>query len=305
MNLAESSIEHTILERINEHIAAGRWVEAEQLFLRALEDDPDSLFWLGHLAYFYYRRRRYTRCLEYLDRRNQLSPPDEGVCELLYHIDRARNDVDNAMLRLEQLKTIRALLPDEKRFLFKCRLKKILRSPFRRVLTWCKPAFLPWIRRYSFYLQIVGIELVERFFPSWIDPKLGEHPFRLSEFLRFLLRYDPIIEQEGLAYHKTREVILASRYVPYRDSQSMVLDIGTGKNSLPVWWTLAGAMVVSLDGSMYGMPALRTIHERCADSSRQVRFNAVVGDAVKLPFAGNSFDAVSAICMIEHIPGRG
>ncbi|MBZ0255775.1 class I SAM-dependent methyltransferase [bacterium] len=85
--------------------------------------------------------------------------------------------------------------------------------------------------------------------------------------------------------------------MPYHQPGARVLDLGAGNNLMPVYWSRFGSQVVALDGSLYGFPSLRDIQHRDGGAAQ-----FVCGDVTRLPLADHSFDGVSALCMIEHLP---
>ncbi|MDP8245980.1 MAG: methyltransferase domain-containing protein [Candidatus Hinthialibacter antarcticus] len=121
--------------------------------------------------------------------------------------------------------------------------------------------------------------------------------FSLSRFINTLKPAPAKTQQACLAYHKAREILIASNAMPFQQRGARILDLGAGNNSLPVYWSRFGAEVIALDGSMYGFPSLRGIQHRDGGSAQ-----FICGDVTRLPFCDSSFNGVSALCMIEHLP---
>ncbi len=121
--------------------------------------------------------------------------------------------------------------------------------------------------------------------------------FSLGHFYSTLRSAPPKTQQACLAYHKAREILIASQAMPLDQPTAKILDLGSGNNSLPVFWSRLGCDVVALDGSLYGFDGLKKVQ---INDGGEARF--ACGDVTSLPFGDNLFDGVSALCMIEHLP---
>ena len=91
-----------------------------------------------------------------------------------------------------------------------------------------------------------------------------------------------------------------------------VLDIGTGRSTLPCWMTAQGASVVTFEfpepvESAGGGGALARFNEALVGRHRP-RLGQVAGDMLELPFRSQAFDVVTCLSVIEHLdtqlPGR-
>jgi SAM-dependent methyltransferase len=83
-----------------------------------------------------------------------------------------------------------------------------------------------------------------------------------------------------------------------------VLDIGTGKSTLPCWMIAQGASVVAFEFPEPVERAGRGALVRLIDfqvSRYRRRLNQVAGDMLELPFADGSFDLVTCLSVIEHL----
>lgn len=120
--------------------------------------------------------------------------------------------------------------------------------------------------------------------------------YDLDLFHRFIEAAPPKVIQSCIAYHKTCEIQFALASLSWARPGARLLDLGTGYNALPAFWSRYGADAFALDGSPYGMNALKCLNTNCAFAC---------GDVTDMPFGDALFDGVSALCMIEHIPYDG
>ncbi|MGC9329790.1 MAG: class I SAM-dependent methyltransferase [Candidatus Hinthialibacter sp.] len=123
--------------------------------------------------------------------------------------------------------------------------------------------------------------------------------------MNFARNYDSLYRRDGLAYHKVREILLATRHLPVANYQAKILDIGTGLNTAPLFWSIKRSHVISFDGSTYGFSHQKKVQEKISQITHSIKFHCIAGDGAMLPFKENAFDGVSALCMLEHIPGGG
>ncbi|MBI1387676.1 MAG: methyltransferase domain-containing protein [bacterium] len=138
---------------------------------------------------------------------------------------------------------------------------------------------------------------------AWLEgvARDSRNGFSLHSFLKTISHRNERTFHACIAYHKSREIAFACENLPIKPG-ARLLDAGTGYNAMPLWWTQRGADAVTLDGSPYGFERLR--QERDA-SANEGCFSCCLGDVTRLPFDNDSFDGVSALCMIEHIPYQG
>ncbi|MEW6237666.1 MAG: methyltransferase domain-containing protein [Candidatus Omnitrophota bacterium] len=268
------------------------------LLEQAVERFPQSADLLAHLGFYYYKTGRYSRAIGAFQRFSALALPDAGICALMAEMAQARRDSETALLWLQRQKDMEGFSPTLSRIISRVRRRIILQKNIRPL--W---GFLlhPLILLYKWILT--WLNWLGLWFWDEMNKKEGQ-PFQLSRFIRFLMRFDPLFWRESYAYHKTREAILASNTLAF-GAPRRLLDIGTGKNLLPLYWASQGCDVTIMDGSFYGFSLLR--HSRNFMNRRAFSYSAefAMGDARRLPFADNVFDGVSALCVIEHIPADG
>lgn len=300
----------TILKEANRLAASGHLEEAGLFLERKAAEHPDSPELLAHLAYLHYSRGRWSRARETYARYLQWREPDAGICQILADIDVRHREFSSARRWLRQARA-RGRRRGEKRYRI---WSTYLHQFYFNAVRFAQHSFQSSgirgrvvfsIKRRLTWFAVHLVRGVERCFPRWTCPEKGESDFQLSDFLQFLWHNDSHFVRESLALHKIREVILASRRVPYANPHATLLDIGTGWNPLPVYWATRGARIVVLDGSTYAFPHLKEIEQKAVPVSESNACACLAGDARFLPFASNSFDAVTALCVIEHIPGTG
>jgi SAM-dependent methyltransferase len=82
-----------------------------------------------------------------------------------------------------------------------------------------------------------------------------------------------------------------------------VLDIGTGRSTLPRWMSGAGAVVTTFDLAAPAEPAHRGFQERVNRfvARRAGTMHAVLGSMRDLPFADSTFDLLTSLSVVEHL----
>jgi SAM-dependent methyltransferase len=93
----------------------------------------------------------------------------------------------------------------------------------------------------------------------------------------------------SLVYHLLADALIRCSPIALRDR--LVLDLGAGTGVASVVATEHGARVMACDAAL-GM----LLHEF------RNRPPAACGDAAQLPFRGDTFDAVIAACVLNHVP---
>lgn len=78
---------------------------------------------------------------------------------------------------------------------------------------------------------------------------------------------------------------------------SRVLDIGSGTSSYPMMLALEGATVVAVE-----LEPARAAWQRDKARKLNLKVLPVVADACALPFASNTFQRITSVSVIEHIP---
>jgi len=96
------------------------------------------------------------------------------------------------------------------------------------------------------------------------------------------------------AESRLRNPWVARNLRQHHGPQASILDLGCGGGFLTNSLALEGFRVVGLDASPESLLVART-----HDETRAVDY--IAGDALNLPFAASTFDAVSAMDLLEHV----
>jgi ubiquinone/menaquinone biosynthesis C-methylase UbiE len=280
----------TIIDQVEEFAQSGRLEDARITLEQGIQTNPNCADLYSHLGYFYYKQGRFNKAIQTFEQRNIIAKADIGICKILIDIYRQRQDKPSLQKWIEYAKTLPEY--DSKEFQeYQIKTRRITLGIIK--LTFEKFKFIGyWLN----YFLLIFIELFTRKQPI---------PERISSYIRFLITHDPNLIKEGIAYHKIQEISVALKHLPIQKTDALILDLGTGKNPFPIYGSSLGSTSIILDGSSYGVDVLKTVIENVSNkqSHSKVFFN--IGDAVNLPFMDNSIDAVSSICMIEHIPENG
>ncbi len=283
--------------------AVGRVLE------EGLELHPGSTDLMAHLGHHYAERGRAGKAIAVLERRSQLIEPDQGVCQILAEQYAKHHDSasERKWLRTAIAKGYAAQGMHKrllKTYLHDCfRLfKQLLNVPVKTKPGLCLIRSINWIEERISYGLIV---IYERFFDKAVFEGSWDKSHKLSDLLCFCKQYDSFYVRDGLAYHKTREIMLASRWLPINDPQSTIIDIGAGFNTASLFWSMYGAMSIALDGSTYGFSHLQKVENKVKDDEKSININYAVGDGTQLPLAESVIDGASVLCMLEHIPEDG
>ncbi|MDX9754151.1 MAG: methyltransferase domain-containing protein [bacterium] len=292
-------IEH-LLKTAAEHAHRGDVDAVESLFLAALKAEPTQTDVMAHLGFFYAQMGRTAKALAVFEQRGSLVPSDANCSRLMGDLYRAAREYRAAQRAYQTARHEGDRSPSTFWFLWKmagqgtlAELRQALSQRIKKAGIWKAYRLL------LLSLMAAGVWLFEK------SGAVSSSSFSLSAFLRFLRRYDPEGWLEGYAYHKTREAMLASAVLPWQDPAATLLDIGTGKNSLPLYWAQGGAHMIALDGSDYGFSRLTQVQARLEAGGTAGPFSPLCGDGCCLPLQADSIDAASVLCVLEHIPRNG
>lgn len=297
-------VEYFLLEAEKE-AKAGNAVAVGDLLREGVERHPQSLDLISHYAFYCYKTGDLTQAAELFARRNTLVEPDADTCNLLAELYQRLHDGEQARYWLKQ-----AMEQSQASFQTQMKYKWIsCISKFKQgYQTWQNLAIAQTLRSTAHSLianfVIAVIWLIEYSTPSLFTLRVETFKSSFSHFLRFVQRYDPYFLYYTLAYHKCREIILTTQCLP-ADSTAKVLDIGTGHNPLVLYWASLGYAVTALDGSLYGYYQLSNVQRDVERDGHSLQFSYLGGDACNMPIADNSYDYITAICAIEHIPDDG
>lgn len=291
-------------------IEQGRFADAERTLIRAVDENPGCGDLLSHLGYFYAKQRRDRRALAVLLKRVEFDACDAGVCRLLADVYQRLGHWTDARVWLNRACELEGGASVGMRFEIAALLqnfRQINRGLFSRLFGHggfariVAQAYKALLMRIGWW----GCVLIERLRPGRSDVGGDAKSFHLSRYLTWLMKSPGVFPLEAIPYHKCREALFASRWLPIASTNTQILDVGAGKNALPVYWAGMGCDVTAMDGSAYGFAVLRALAEAERERGGEARIRFCQGDATRLPFSEGVFDAVSCICMLEHIPEDG
>jgi ubiquinone/menaquinone biosynthesis C-methylase UbiE len=292
-----------ILAEQNKPDAVGR------VLADGVELHPGSTDLMAHLGHHYAERGRIGKAIEVLERRNHFIEPDQGVCQILAEQYAKHHDSASERKWLRTAKAKGYAAPGMHKRLFKTYMhdcfrlfKQLLKVPLQTKPGLCVIRSINWIEERISYSLVRIFEIICDKAVFQVDE---DKSFVLSGLLRFCKRYDSFYVRDGLAYHKTREIMLASSMLPINDSKYTILDIGAGFNTASLFWSMQGAAAIALDGSTYGFSHLKKVESQVKNDGRAININYAVGDGTQLPLAENVIDGASVLCMLEHIPEDG
>lgn len=305
MNYTNNSSIDSILLEAQSLAAEGRIESVGSLLEKALSQYPASTDLMAHLGYYYYRRGRLNRALNVFLQRNRFVEPNAEICAIITDIYARRSDYKNERQWLQKANENESVASYRKR-IYTSYLHEY-GSSIRHSLLQSRliHSILNGIRRIQDSASVFLISFAEKTFSHWLEPESGESPFLLSAFLIFARRYDREYRMNGLAYHKIREILIATRNLPIYSSHALILDIGTGLNTIPLFWSKQGCTVISFDGSTYGFKHLKIVEGDMQQEQKGSFLMYTTGDGTCLPFKDNTLDGISALCMLEHIPEDG
>jgi len=133
--------------------------------------------------------------------------------------------------------------------------------------------------------------------------KQGTH-FRFADVARVFSRLGNGRLKDGIYYPRVIEIPLALNRLDVTHG-STVLDVGCCGSVTPFLLARKGILTVGIDMHSQGMTAQAESFERCRDWKGSGVIVPLVGDARRLPFPDDSFDAVLALSTLEHIPDDG
>ena len=286
-----------VLQAASECALEGKLELAESIFVKYLEKEPESVEILSHLGYFYYQTGRLNQSVAIFQKRNALVEPDTGLCRILGEMFLQMRD-DSISLEWFQ----RAVLSGDsslvlKRTIFKIKCRLFLRKQWNRLILAGKRTGLLYLYNQTGFLLTYWIICILDFF--------SHKQSLIRPYLRFVLRNDPETVLSGYAYHKTREAELALRLLDYLGKGQLLLDVGAGKNSLPVFMGSIGYSTIVMDGSMYGFERLKRVQSVAEGMNCRFPVDYISGDGTVLPLQNNSVDGITVLCVLEHIPGEG
>ncbi len=126
---------------------------------------------------------------------------------------------------------------------------------------------------------------------------------RRSPTISTWMRHHNIISKyagiNSYEYYKVQEISFAIECI--EGQPKVILDMGCGSSGFPSFLSLQGHSVNTIDLDHEGL----LVQKKLADILPDCCLHAAKGDFLNLPFKGKSFDAISLISSIEHIPGDG
>ncbi len=248
---------------------------------------------LGHLAWLELRCGRRSRALEYYLDLFEKNPSNPEIPFRIAQIWQERGDWRRAANWLARAQAYPAAKKAYRKVLWRSLGHALLSLAIEKA---CAKAVTSRIidlyKRKSISLSSRLIALGER----WTCE--SNQPLRMSQYVRFLADRRIARGAHAIEYHKTREIQIVCKAISSRSSQR-ILDIGTGENPFGLFLASRGVHIVCMDGEREGLFKLsHIVHETSLP-------DFVQSDARRLPFHDGTFDTVTSICVLEHIPEDG
>lgn len=142
--------------------------------------------------------------------------------------------------------------------------------------------------------------LVRRFFPRltdpWLDPPVVERPLDLAYAKAYTSAMTPDEREDAFASARFEE---GRRWCGVLDRAGVgdgpVLDLGAGSGAVALANAAGGRRFVTLD--FLWNETARIAHARAG-----AMFRHVIGDAARLPFHDDAFEAIVSLETVEHLP---
>jgi SAM-dependent methyltransferase len=190
--------------------------------------------------------------------------------------------------------------------------KLLIRRP------WVLQAYLRTAQSGCFLLRSIFDRIEERLPPIGVIRRLWQvvlriyvyHMARKIEIMQgrastisSWMRHHNIISKfaaiNSYEYYKVQEISFAIECLG--DQPQEILDMGCGSSGFPSFLSFQGYSVNTIDLDHEGL----SVQKKLSDKYPEYCLHASKGDFLNLPFKGKTFDAISLISAIEHIPGDG
>ncbi len=122
----------------------------------------------------------------------------------------------------------------------------------------------------------------------------------VSRFMRAQREADTFARINPFEYYKVAEIDFVMSCLK-KHKNALILDLGSGRSSFPTFLAKQGAIVVTAELDQTALSTQRRLARSFPD---RTLFTAA-GDFLNLPFQDETFDAITIISSIEHVPDQG
>lgn len=134
----------------------------------------------------------------------------------------------------------------------------------------------------------------------WIIEKLKQYNHTVFYWMKLNRKLSTIANINPYEYYKVSEM----NYVITRVKEisgKLVLDLGSGRSAIPTYIAMQKKDVITAE---LDHDALQTQHE-LSSKLQSVTLHVTEANFLQLPFSDESFDAITIISTIEHVPNDG
>ncbi len=132
-----------------------------------------------------------------------------------------------------------------------------------------------------------------------LQERLRKEPPIVSQWVRHHWTIQRLAEVNDFEYYKIAEMRFTVECLV--SQKRTILDLGSGRSGLPTFLVRRNHTVVSAELDRHAL----SVQNRLAQRLPAPRLSTATANFLSLPFRDESFDAISLISTIEHVPGDG